>query len=124
MISRLFRFGLVGCSAFLVHWLVVVLIVPLGLEPLLANIVGYLTAFQVSYWGHRCCTFQAQALSHRQTLPRFLAVSVSSFAGNEFMYFLLLRYTQLDYRVSLVLVLAVVASATFLLSHNWAFRKI
>ncbi|NOZ70498.1 MAG: GtrA family protein, partial [Chloroflexi bacterium] len=119
MIQQLFHFGLIGIAALLVHWLVVALLVPLGIVPLLANIVGFLTAFQVSYWGHRRWTFNARTLCHSQTLPRFAIVSCSSFLLNEFMYFLLLRYTSLDYRTALFIVLAVVAALTYLLSRQW-----
>ncbi|WP_230370491.1 hypothetical protein [Paludibacterium denitrificans] len=30
-----------------------------GLVPLAANVVAFLLAFQVSYWGHRLKTFEA-----------------------------------------------------------------
>ena len=113
MISQLLRFGAVGIAAMLIHWLTVVALVPLGSVPLLANVAGFGVAFQVSYWGHRHWTFNANALHHRQTLPRFVVVSCSSFAVNEFLYFLLLRYTALDYRTALTIVLAAVATATF-----------
>lgn len=123
MIRQLIHFGLIGISALCVHWTVVALLVPLGLVPLLANIVAFVIAFQVSYWGHRRWTFAAYTLSHAQTLPRFMAVSGLSFVLNEFLYFLLLEYTALDYRVALFIVLATVAALTFLLSRQWAFRK-
>lgn len=123
MIGQLLRFGVVGVGAMLVHWLVVAALVPLGLVPLLANVVAFAVAFQVSYWGHRHWTFGAHGVGHRQTLPRFAMVACSSFVANEFMYFLLLRYTSLDYRTALTIVLATVAIATFLLSRQWAFRE-
>lgn len=123
MTGQLVRFGLIGAGAMMVHWLVVVAIVPLGLVPLLANVVGFLVAFQVSYLGHRHWTFGAHDMPHRQTLPRFFAVACTSFAANELMYFLLLRYTSLDYRLSLAIVLFTVAVFTFVLSRQWAFRK-
>ena len=123
MIEQLFRFLIVGCSAVGVHWTVVAALVPtFAMHPLLANPLASLTAFQVSYWGHRLFTFQAGSLRHSQTLPRFIAVACTSFAINETLYFLLLRYTKLDYRIALFLVLAAVASLTFVLSRQWAFR--
>lgn len=99
------------------------LLVPLGLPPLAANVFAFLVAFQVSYWGHRQWTFTARDLRHRKTLPRFILVSASSFALNEALYFLLLRYTALDYRTALFIVLAVVSILTYLLSRQWAFKK-
>lgn len=123
MINQLTWFGIVGVTAMLVHWITVVILVPLGLIPLLANIVAFLVAFQVSYWGHRSKTFRAHAIPHKKSLPRFFIVAAGSFTINEGMYFVLLRYTSLDYRVSLIIVLFSVAVLTFILSRQWAFNK-
>jgi putative flippase GtrA len=123
MIGQLLRFGIVGVTALLVHWLVVAAVVPIfHLHPLLANVFGALGGVQFSYWGHRIWTFQARTLRHRQTLPRFIVVACTSFTINEFLYFLLLRFTTLDYRIALFLVLGTVATLTFFLSRQWAFR--
>lgn len=124
MTKQLLWFGIIGVSALLVHFISVSLIlVPAGLPPLWANVAGYLIAFQVSYWGHRLKTFQAGHLPHRIALPRFFAVSSASFLLNEACYFVLLHYTRLDYRISLLLVLAAVAVVTFVLSKLWAFSS-
>jgi putative flippase GtrA len=123
-VSReLFWFGVVGVSALLVHFLLVsVVLVPAHLAPpLVANIIGFLLAFQVSYWGHRRLTFQAGHIAHRQALPRFFAVSCLSFCVNEALYFILLHHTSLDYRAALLLVLFTVAVLTFVLGKLWAF---
>ncbi|MBX9915218.1 MAG: GtrA family protein [Pseudomonadaceae bacterium] len=121
MKRELLWFGVVGISALLVHFLLVLLLVPLGLPPLLANVLAYLLAFQVSYWGHRLKTFDAAHLPHSQTLPRFFAVASLSFLLNEGLYYLLLRFTPLDYRLALLIVLFCVALVTFVLSRLWAF---
>lgn len=122
MNRELLWFGIVGVSAMLLHFmLVAVVLVPFGLPPLLANILAFLLAFQVSYWGHRHKTFDAAHVPHRQALPRFFMVSCLSFALNETMYFVLLHFTTLDYRLALLIVLASVAVFTFVLSKLWAF---
>ena len=121
MIGQLVRFGAVGFASMGVHWLVVTLLVPFGLQPLVANVIGFATAFCVSYTGHRNWTF-ASAQAHATTLGRFLLVALASFALNELLYSLLLRYTTLDYRTALAIVLIAVAGLTFVLSRWWAFR--
>ncbi|WP_024301721.1 GtrA family protein [Pseudogulbenkiania sp. MAI-1] len=122
MTRELVVFGCVGISAMLTHFVIVSLwLVPAGLPPLAANIVAFLLAFQVSYWGHRRLTFQAQHVPHRQSLPRFFGVAGLSFALNEVLYFVLLRFTPLDYRSALLRVLLLVAVVTFVLSKLWAF---
>lgn len=112
----------VGVSALITHWLVVVLLVPLlGLHPLLANVVAFLVAFNVSYFGHRHLTFQASGRTHRQTLPRFATVAASSFLLNEALYWALLSYTPLRYDIAMLLVLGSVAVLTYVLGKFWAF---
>ncbi|MDB6060653.1 MAG: GtrA family protein [Verrucomicrobiaceae bacterium] len=122
MITQLARFGAVGIAAMAVHWIIVALLVPFGIAPLIANIIGFAIAFNVSYFGHRNWTFNSAA-AHSNTFTRFLTVAIASFLLNEAMYSLLLRFTALDYRVALFIVLGAVAALTFVLSRYWAFRQ-
>lgn len=121
MIAQLARFGVVGVSAMAVHWLVVVLLVPLGFAPLIANIIAFCVAFNVSFFGHHHWTFASTA-TQQQTFKRFLGVALLSFAANETLYLLLLKFTAFDYRVALAIVLIAVAGMTYVLSRFWAFR--
>jgi len=123
MIMQIFRFAGVGVSALIVHWCVVLILVPLGLAPLWANVVGFLVAFNVSYFGHRYFTFKAVSVSHRQTFMRFAGVALASFLVNEAMYAALLTFTSLSYDIALLIVLGVVAVMTFVLSRLWAFAS-
>jgi putative flippase GtrA len=124
MKQQIIRFGCIGSAAAAVHIGVVALLVPFGLHPLLANIVGFVTAFNVSYFGHRFWTFgNRTTLSHKNSATRFWAIAVTSFAINETLFFLFLRYTALPYLVALFLVLIMVTPITFILSRSWAFAK-
>jgi putative flippase GtrA len=120
MIRQLLRFGAVGIAAMTVHWAVVALLVPLGSQPLLANIAAFAVAFNVSYAGHRHWTFATPHTSH-STFKRFLGVALLGFALNEALYYVLLR-AGMEYRLALMLVLVAVAALTFVLSRFWAFR--
>lgn len=114
-------FAIVGLLAMLVHFLVVSALVPLGLPPLIANVVAFLTAFCVSFVGHSRWSFPSSGSERPLALRRFFVVAVSSFAANETLYWALLRFTRLDYRLALLLVLVLVAGSTLLLSKYWAF---
>ncbi|TVQ72137.1 MAG: GtrA family protein [Oceanospirillales bacterium] len=121
MIAQVSRFALVGVTALMVHWLVVRLLVPLGLAPLIANVFGFIVAFNVSYFGHRKLTFKADNQQHSKTLPKFATVALGSFAVNELLYAILLIFTPLRYDIALFIVLGVVAVMTYLFSRFWAF---
>lgn len=123
MKQQILKFGVIGTFAAAVHLGVVALLVTFSMHPLLANIFGFMIAFNVSYLGHRFWTFDNKSrLSHAASATRFWGIAVSSFAINESLFFLFLSYTPLPYLVSLFLVLLMVTPITFLLSRSWAFN--
>ncbi len=122
MKRELFWFAAVGLSAMAVHLACVALVlVPLGLSPLVANVIAFLIAFQVSHAGHRRFTFSHHDAPAAQSRWRFFAVACTSFVVNELMYAALLRFTTLDYRLALFIVLVLVAALTYVSSRTWAF---
>jgi putative flippase GtrA len=114
------RFAAVGFLAMVIHLLTVAMLVPLGLEVLVANCAGFLLAFQVSYVGHSSWTFRG----HRQSGSyfRLFVVSASGFAANEICYACLLELHFLHYLAALSIVLIGIAAATYLLSKFWVFH--
>lgn len=123
MTKQLLKFGIVGTSAAAVHMLVVIGVVQaFAIHPLIANIIAFLIAFSVSYVGHRQWTFEAQALDHASTGPKFFLVAILGFISNECLFYLSLRFLNLPYYFSLFIVLILVAAGTFILSKLWAFK--
>ena len=120
-VREVVAFGAVGVTAFLVHFAVVAATVPLGVAPLLSNVLGFLAAFAVSFVGHGRWTFPAEGRPVAPALRRFAVVAVSGFVLNESAYAVLLLWTQLDYRVALFIVLCAVAGLTWLAGRYWAF---
>ena len=120
---QLRAFVIVGTAAALTHFLVVSLLVPLGVHPLVANIVGFGVAFTVSFAGHSRWTFPA-GRARPLAMRRFFAVAVSSFGANELLYAMLLSWTSIGYRVALLFVLLAVSISTFLISKFWAFADV
>lgn len=117
------RFIAIGCAAAAVHFSVVWLLVEhSGMGPLVANVLGWLVAFGVSFAGHYHWTFAHHAVHWRAALPRFFALSAMGFAVNEAAYALALRFSPWRYDVLLALVLIGVAFATYVLGKLWAFR--
>lgn len=119
---QLSSFVLVGASAAMVHWLVVVLLVSgAAWTPLTANVIGWLVAFGVSYSGHYLLTFRAFQSGVRSSLPRFFFLSAMGFTVNEASYAVLLKQTNLPYELLLGMILIGVAVLTFIFSRFWAF---
>lgn len=118
------RFGVIGVTAAVVNTVVVVIGVEwLHWHPLLANILAFAIAYQVSFFGHQYWTFRRVAADSAATSwIKFLAVAVFSFGLNESLYALFLTIFHLQYVLALILVIVLVPPVTFVLSKLWAFR--
>jgi putative flippase GtrA len=121
---RIGWFVAVGIAAAAVHFAVVVLLVEFGsLRPLVANPLGWLVAFGVSFSGHYRLTFADSGARIGRSGRRFLVISAAGFAVNELAYAALLAHGALGYRLGLGAVLVAVAALTYWASRNWAFMR-
>jgi putative flippase GtrA len=102
---------------------VVALVVPLGMAPLAANVVGFLLSFTWCFFGHARWTFPARGRDLGVALRRFAVISLLSFALTETGYAAVLAWTSVDYRVALLLVVQSLAVAKLLASKFWAFAR-
>ncbi|HSH72891.1 MAG TPA: GtrA family protein [Methylophilaceae bacterium] len=116
-------FTLIGAAAALVHYIVAVALETGAiLTPSNANIVGFLCAFPVSYFGHRAFSFSTQKTSHSQAFPRFLVVACGGFLANQLLVVSALHMTSLPFWLVLAVVMVIVAVSTYILSRYWAFK--
>lgn len=124
MPHQLLFFILVGSVAAATHWgIVIALVSQLGLSPLLANLLGWLCAFIVSFSGHHLLTFQQHGTYWLTALRRFFLISALGFCINETAYALLLHYSLIPYQWLLAGILVSMAFLTFILSRLWAFAS-
>jgi putative flippase GtrA len=123
LIRHAFRFGIVGVLAMATHYVLVIILVNFSITPLIANVFAFIGAFQVSYWGHSSWSFSDLSASRRDSFRRFVIISVSGFLLNELLFFLFLKFTNIPYQISLLIVLPFVAGLTFLFSRHWAFAR-
>lgn len=120
---QLLRFCIVGGVAALIHFSTVLTLVHFcQWHPLVANILAFCIAFVASFTGQYHWTFSNTTRQWHESLPRFFSLSATSFLINEGLYWALLHYTSLDYRIALVITLGTVAIITFTLSKWWAFH--
>lgn len=120
--SQIFRFGIVGVCAASTHFTVVVSLVQFAsIVPLAANVVGFMVAFQVSYWGHKLWTFSDTVVLHRTAVPKLLFVQILNLAANESLFYIFLSH-HLPYQIALLLVLTILPIFTFTFSKLWVFR--
>lgn len=121
--QQLVFFSGIGGTAALAHILIVLNCVQyLNIAPLIANIIAFSIAFNISYLGHKYLTFSQLSNEKQLSLPHFFLVASSAGIINELLYFIFLNYTSINYLTALVLDLGLVAIYSFLLSRYWACR--
>lgn len=91
--------------------------------PELANALGFVVAFFVSFSGHRLLSFKDAGTSVATSFRRFAVTALAGFASNEVVFVLLLRALELPSLLALFLALLFAAGQTFVLSRFWAFRR-
>ncbi|MCB5189848.1 GtrA family protein [Methylobacillus arboreus] len=116
-------FTIIGTIAALVHYVsAIILESAMRFSPGSANLLAFLLAFPVSYFGHRMLSFAGNHSEHRHALPRFLLVACTGFATNQLLLLSLLAFSPTPFWLALALVMIVVALATYVLSRYWVFR--
>ncbi|WP_114973522.1 GtrA family protein [Rhodoferax ferrireducens] len=122
MSASTFWFLAVGGTAALTHMLVFTLVQHL-MWPELANALGFLVAFFVSFAGHRLLSFKDAGTSVGTSLRRFAVTALAGFASNELVFVLLLRGFDMPALLALFIALVFAAGQTFVFSRFWAFRR-
>ena len=122
MNASTFWFLVVGASAALTHMGVFAL-AQHAMWPELANALGFVVAFFVSFTGHRWLSFKDAGTSVGTSFQRFVVTALAGFACNELVFVLLLRGLGLPPLLALFTALVFAAGQTFALSRFWAFRR-
>ncbi|HYG28147.1 MAG TPA: GtrA family protein [Caulobacteraceae bacterium] len=91
----------------------------LRLEPLAANTVAFAAALGVSYLGNAIVTFRVRPWDGAQ-FARFAALSLAGFALNQAIVYALTVRGGWPFWASLLVVIALVPPATFVLAKLWA----
>lgn len=117
------RFAVIGLIATGVHVLAASLShYAFGLSPLMANFVGFLFAWSVSFAGHYFWTFDKLA-TMRQAMPRFFLISICGFGLNQAIVWFVVEVLGRSFALAMVLAVIIIPAASFLSSKFWAFRR-
>lgn len=91
--------------------------------PELANAMGFVVAFFVSFAGHRWLSFQDASTTVGTSFKRFGVTALAGFASNELVFMALLRALEWPSLLALFSALVFAAGQTFVLSRFWAFKR-
>lgn len=124
LIGQLWRYGVSGgvVTALGVgaYWLAAV---PLGVDPLIANLLGYLVAVAAGYVMHSRWSFRGHGRRDDplRTTSRFFLVSLVSLGLNSFWVWLLTDHFLLHPNWPMLPMLFVTPLVTFELNRRWVF---
>lgn len=124
LIGQLWRYGVSGGLAtalsVAVYWAAAV---PLGVDPLIANLLGYLVAVVSGYVMHSRWSFRGHGSRDApvRTTSRFFLVSFVSLGLNSFWVWLLTDYFGVHPNWPVLPMLFVTPLVTFALYRRWVF---
>jgi putative flippase GtrA len=122
-LRQLVRFGVVGIAATAVHAALLLMLVELAaLGPVPATALAFSAAVVVTFVGQSFWVFQNISWAPRRIL-KFLATALGGLIGNVAIMGLSVEILRLHYLIGLGVALAVVPTATFLLSRYWVFHR-
>lgn len=122
-IFQLLRYGITGSLAAGTQYFIVILLVEaLQLDPVYANIAGYICGFFVSLIGHRFWTFKRTTRPFRHFFPQFTLSAGLNFVLNQSSFYLLYRHVGVHYTTALWACIIIATSITFLINKFWVFR--
>ena len=121
--GQVLRFALVGAAATCTHYVVALLLAD-HVNLYGANLVGYLAAVAISYFGHQRFSFRVAAgdISHQRQLPRFVAGSLGGLVLSYLLLALMRVWLGAPNWLSLAVAVGLVPVYAFLLNKFWVFR--
>lgn len=124
-ISSGLKFLGVAAAANLTHFTIFFLLERYAPEmlPEFINFLAFCVAFNVSFIGHRKLSFNDTTSSIKQSLRRFIVVSVAGFISLEIIFSFALRVLTWSSFLALLAGVAVAGGQTYLLSRFWAFHR-
>ena len=129
LVAQYCKFGVVGGLATLTHVTVFAgLIELLAVKPLLSNLIAFVIAVGVSFYGHFNWTFAADWRDFDSrpdaggALAKFAVVALTGLVLNTAVVYVITENLQLSYRYAVVLMVTVVPLVLFVMNKLWAFR--
>ena len=121
-LKSLIAFFGVGAAAALTHLLVFRMALT-GFIPEVANALGFLIAFWVSFFGHRMASFRDTQNGVGESLLKFGFTAVAGFLVNELVFVVLHRVFSSSVWLAVFVGMGVAAAQTYGLSRYWAFKR-
>ena len=120
----MFRYGLVGVIASIIHWVVSYFVFKaFSLDFLIAHSFGFFSGLLPAYFGHYFYSFKDQQ-NHKDRFPKFFIISFLAFILHESGAYMLVAVAKLDYSsFALPFLVIAIPVFSFLLNKFWVFSS-
>ncbi len=121
--SRILRFAIVGGVSTIAYGVVTLAAVEIvGLQPLLATVLGYLLVVPLNFVLQRTFTFRSSN-DMASEIPRFLLVHGLNIAASFAVMLCVVNLLDADYRWGIAATMTLVPVLVFLALETWVFRQ-
>ena len=121
MVRQLIKYGIVGASNTVLTFAIYTVLVEVGVQYLIALILGYLAGSLNSYLLNRHWTFRAGHLAHTSVGPRFAIVQVAAILANLGLLYLLVHHLGIHKILAQAILTVPVLAVTFFVNRAWSF---
>jgi putative flippase GtrA len=121
--SQFLRFALVGATATLTTYLVLILLVEIWhMNVILASVLGYIAGIAVNYKLNYGFTFRS-ARQHRIVIPKFILVALVGLLLNTGLMYVAVIWVGIHYVLAQLAAVAIVLIWSFTINRLWVFTK-
>ena len=122
MVRQFIKYGIVGASNTVLTFVIyTVLVEGLGVEYVIALLVGYLAGSLNSYLLNRHWTFRAGHLAHASVGPRFAVVQIVAIGANTGLLILFVDDLHMHKILAQAILTVPVLAVTFFVNRAWSF---
>ncbi len=121
MLRQFVKYGIVGASNTVLTFALYTILVEIGVQYLVALLLGYLAGSLNSYLLNRRWTFRAGHLAHTSVGPRFAIVQVLAIVANLGLLYLLVHDLEVHKILAQAILTVPVLAVTFFVNRAWSF---
>ncbi len=122
LIKQLFRFGIVGGLATLMNSGIFLLLVKIvHFPPLLGNLLAFLFAFLISYFGHFIWTFENKEHNYQKLIKFFIIALLGLGINTGFIWWIMHVLHQSAF-IAILPMLFVTPLIVFFINRTWVFN--
>ena len=121
MVRQFVKYGIVGASNTVLTFALYTILVEIGVQYLVALLLGYLAGSLNSYLLNRRWIFRAGHLAHTSVGPRFAIVQVLAIVANLGLLYLLVHDLEVHKILAQAILTVPVLAVTFFVNRAWSF---